>query len=267
MNSILDNLRLYFRLLGVSLRGQMQYRASFLMLAAGQFLITGMEFVGIWALFDRFGSLRGWSLPEVALLYGTVNVAFAFADAFSRSFDNFPNLIKQGEFDRVLLRPRGTALQVAGQELTLMRAGRLIQGLMVLLWAAGNLGLAWTPAKVTLLLGAVAGGACLFTGLFILQATMAFWTVETLEIMNTVTYGGTETAQFPMSIYRPWFRRFFTVVVPLACVNYLPMQAILGRADGPRLLGWLAPLAGPAFLLVALRAWRFGVRHYHSTGS
>ena len=63
MNSILDNLRLYFRLLGVSLRGQMQYRASFLMLAAGQFLITGMEFVGIWALFDRFGSLRGWSLP------------------------------------------------------------------------------------------------------------------------------------------------------------------------------------------------------------
>src|SRR2546423_14338654 len=108
----------------------MQYRASFLMLAAGQLLITGIDFLGIWALFSRFGSLRGWRLPEVALFYGVTNVAFAIAEAFGRGFDQFSNLVKSGDFDRLLLRPRGTAFQVAGMELQLMRCGRLIQGIV-----------------------------------------------------------------------------------------------------------------------------------------
>ena len=29
----------------------------------------------------------------------------------------------------------------------------------------------------------------------------------------------------------------------------------------------MAPLAGPVFLVVCLQVWRFGVRHYRSTGS
>ncbi len=62
----MNALRLYLRYLGVSVRGQMQYRASFVMLTLGQFLITGLEFVGVWVLFDRFEHLQGWSLPEVA---------------------------------------------------------------------------------------------------------------------------------------------------------------------------------------------------------
>jgi ABC-2 type transport system permease protein len=264
-----ESLRLYARYLGISVRGQMQYRASFLMLLAGHFLVTGIEFLGVAALFHRFGSLGGWTLPEAALLYGTINVAFALAEGLGRGFDTFPALVKSGDFDRLLLRPRGTAFQVAARELQLMRFGRLLQGAAVLLWAVAAAGVAWTPAKAALLLAAVAGGACIFYGLFILQATLAFWTVETLELMNTVTYGGVETAQYPLTIYRPWFRHFFTFVVPLACANFLPVQAVLGRPDAtaPALLQWLAPLAGLAFLLVSLQVWKLGVRHYRSTGS
>ena len=29
-------------------------------------------------------------------------------------------------------------------------------------------------------------------------------------MMNTLTYGGVETTQYPINIYRPWFRNFFT---------------------------------------------------------
>ncbi len=89
--------------------------------------------------------------------------------------------------------------------------------------------------------------------------------------MNTVTDGGRETAQYPLSIYRPWFRRFFTFVVPLACVSYFPAIAILGRRDGalgtPRWFQCAAPAIGVAFMLVCLQVWRIGVRHYRSTGS
>jgi len=267
---MLDSLRLYLRYVGTSLRAQMQYRASFVLYAFSHFLATGVEFLAIWALFDRFGSLEQWSLAEVALFYGMVSVAFALAEAVARGFDLFPGMVRTGEFDRVLLRPRSTVLQLAGRELQLMRIGRFSQGLIVLLWAASALDVAWTPAKVALAIAAMLGGACIFSGIFVLQATMAFWTIETLEIANTVTYGGVEAAQFPLTIYKPWFRRFFTFVIPLATINYFPAHAILGRADvlgSPAAVHWLAPLVGVGFLLVSLQVWRFGIRHYRSTGS
>ena len=99
---------------------------------------------------------------------------------------------------------------------------------------------------------------------------MAFWTIESIEIVNCATYGGVETAQYPVSIYRPWFRNVFMFVIPLATINYLPAHAILGRADplgSSVLFQWLSPVVGVAFLVVCLQVWRIGVRHYRSTGS
>ena len=266
----MDSVKLYWRYVGLSIRGQMQYRASFVMLTLGHFAITAVEFLAIWVLFERFGALREWSLAEVALFYGIVNIAFALSEAFARGFDTFPGMVKSGEFDRVLLRPRSTVLQLLGRELQLLRVGRIAQAIVVLGWATSALAVVWTPARVGLLAASIVGGMCLFGGLFVLQATMAFWTTESLELLNTVTYGGVETAQYPLSIYRPWFRKFFTMVIPLACVNYFPVLAILGRADPngwPTWLGWAAPAVGVGFLLVTFQVWRFGVRHYRSTGS
>jgi ABC-2 type transport system permease protein len=264
------SVHLFGRYLLLSLKSQMEYRTSFILWSIGQFCAVGIEFLGIWALFHRFGSLRGWTLAEVSLLYGIANIAFALAESFGRGFDTFSGFVKNGDFDRLLLRPRSTALQVACQEFQLLRLGRLATGLLTLFWGASVLQVGWDIAKVVLLLGAILGGACVFYGLFVLQATLCFWTVESLEIMNAVTYGGTETAQYPLTIYRPWFRRFFTYVVPLACMNYIPVSALLNRGAAlgvPVWLQWTAPLVGVVFLIVSLQVWRLGERHYHSTGS
>jgi ABC-2 type transport system permease protein len=263
-------LRLYSRYASISLRGQLEYRASFLMQAAGQFVLTGIEFLAIWVLFDRFGDIKGWTLPEVALFYGLISITWAIADAVARGFDAFGNMVKYGEFDRILLRPRSTVLQLFGQELTLRRIGRLAQGVAVLLFAISALDVVWSGDRIALLVLAVAGGVCMFIGLMILQATSAFWTTESLEVWNAFTYGGVFMSQYPLAIYRPWFRRFFTFVIPLACINYFPGVAILGRVDPlgtPRLIQWLAPLAGPLFMSICLQIWNVGVRHYRSTGS
>lgn len=267
---VLEPLRLYARYLGVSIRAQMQYRASFAMNALGQFAITGIEFLGVWALFDRFGALERWTLPEVALFYGVVNVGFAIADGLSSGFDQFATFVRNGAFDRVLLRPRGAVLQLAGVELALRRVGRLAQGLLILCWAAVALDVSWTPATFSLLVFSIVGGACLFFGLFVVQATICFFTIESLELMNTMTYGGVETAQYPLSIYAKWFRRFFTFIVPLACVCYFPMLAIVGRPDPLGTPFWFqcaSPAIGVLFLLGALAAFRAGIRRYTSTGS
>ena len=267
---MIDSIRLYRSYVGVSVRGQMQYRASFVLETFGQFGIIGVEFVGILVLFSRFDTLEGWSLPQVAFLYSLVHLGFAFADAFSRGFDSFGVTVRAGDFDRLLLRPRSTALQLMGQELVLRRLGRLGLAFGVIVWASVALDVEWTAPKLVLSVATVVCGAALFSGLNILHATLAFWTTETLEVTNIVTHGGVETTQFPLSIYRPWFRGIFTFVFPLGAVSYFPAVAILGIPDplgSPLWFQYLAPAIGLLFLLVCLRIWEFGVRHYMSTGS
>lgn len=110
----------------------------------------------------------------------------------------------------------------------------------------------------------------LFLGLVILQATVSFWSVEGLEVGNTLTYGGVYAAQYPMTIYTEWFRGFFTFVVPLSCISYFPIVGILGIGEplgAPQWFLYLSPVSGFVFLFASLAVWRFGVRHYRSTGS
>src|SRR5688572_5066688 len=149
---MLNSLLLYCRYGGISFRTQMQYRASLFMRTVGHFMVTGAEFLGFVALFQRFGQINGWTLPQMGLFYGIISMAFALSEGVLRGFDVFPNLIRSGEFDRILLRPRSAAFQVLGQEFQLMRFGRFTQALVILIWSADRLDLAWTLSNVALVL-------------------------------------------------------------------------------------------------------------------
>jgi ABC-2 type transport system permease protein len=105
----------------------------------------------------------------------------------------------------------------------------------------------------------------IFSGIFILGATVCFWTVEGLEFLNIFTDGGRELASYPMTIYTEWIRRFFTFIIPFGCMNYLPLMYLTDRAANP--LYALAPLFGIIFIAPCLLVWGIGVRHYRSTGS
>lgn len=266
----MNSFNLYFRYVGMTIRGQLQYRASFVMMAVANFFMQFIEAVGIWALFSRFGTLKGWTIAEVAMFYGAINISFAAALGLGRGFDAFASQVTSGDFDRILLRPRTTFFQILAHDFRLIRIGRLTQGLIVLIWGARNLAIAWSVPKATLLVMSILSGVGLFTGLLVLQATLCFWSTQSLEVMNTFTDGGVETARWPISIYSQWFVRVFIFVIPLACVNYFPIIAILGRTDvlhSPAWLQWISPVAGGLFFLLSLAFWRVGVQHYRSTGS
>jgi len=267
----MNALALFFRLVGASLKGQSRYPAAAVTRTIGQFAATAVEMLAVWALFHRFGQVQGWSLGEVALFYGLVNIMFALADALGRGFDVLgTEFVRTGDFDRLLLRPRPLALQLMGHDFRISRLGRLLQGLMVVALATQQAGIVWSPATVALALFAVAGGVALFLGVLVLQGTLSFWTIESLEIANVLTYGSVQAAQYPLALYAAWFRRLLTFAVPVAGVSYYPVLVMLGRADplgAPAWLGWVSPLAGFVFLWVSFGVWRLGLRHYASTGS
>lgn len=246
----------------------MQYRTSFFLLTLGQFFIPFSVFAGLYFLFERFGQLNEWDFFEVALCFGVIHMAFAISECFSRGFDTFSTLIVQGDFDRLLVRPRSTVVQVLGSNFEFTRFGRLLQSLIVLAWAVSNLSIEWTVLKALTLLLMIVSGVFIFTGIFMLAATLCFWTIQGLEVANIFTDGGREMAQYPLNIYHKWVSRFFTFVIPFGLVNYIPLLYVLDKTSGGD--AWLymvAPMSGIAFIVPCLLVWRFGVKHYRSTGS
>ena len=86
---MIAGVQLFGRLMMIAVRSQMQYRSAFFLMVLGTFLTSMVQAIGIWALFDRFGSLGVWSVSHVAFLYGTINIVFASVDITARGFDTF----------------------------------------------------------------------------------------------------------------------------------------------------------------------------------
>ena len=94
---------LFWKLISVSIRSQMQYSASFITLCLAHFLSTSVYILAIGVLFDRFHIVKGWTFYEVGLIYGIVHIGFGLAESFARGFERFSQMLIQGDFDRVLL--------------------------------------------------------------------------------------------------------------------------------------------------------------------
>ena len=260
-------MRLLGKMISISIRSQMQHRISFILEIIANFCSSLTDLVGIWVLIDRFHIIQGWPMKELAILYGIIHMGFAIGECSARGFDTFGHMIKSGDFDRVLLRPLGTIFQIATRQVQAFKFGRFLQGFLVLLWGAHELRYTLFSLQSGVIFAGVLGTACLFYGLFVIQATLSFWTVETIQLMHITTYGGREVGQFPMSIFPTAFQLFFTMVIPLACVAYYPTAALHGHVSIPLWMALLSPLCGGAFLFLSCRLWQLGVRHYHSTGN
>lgn len=258
-------MRLYFKYFCIHLRSQMQYKKSFLLLTFAQFAVAFSGYITIYFLFSRFNSVKGFTYNEVLLCYALVLASFALAECFFRGFDSFSSIISNGEFDRIMVRPREIILQVLGQKIELTRLGRLLQAIIVLVLALPGAQIQWSPAKVAVMIVMIVSGTAVFSGLFMIYASFCFFTTEGLEFMNIFTDGGREFGRYPFSVYGNEVLKFYTYVIPLALFQYYPLMYITGQSDSP--LYALAPLVAPVFLIPCAIFWRIGVRHYKSTGS
>lgn len=242
----------------------MTYRSSFLFSCLGQLLVTVNTFLGVKFLMDRFGTVAGCTLPQLALCFGVILAATSLAECFARGFDAFAAILSQARFDRLLVRPRGLIFQLLCEEMKLSMVPRLLQAVLMLGWAISAGAVRWTAAKAAVLVLMILCGAAVFFGLFLINAALCFFTLEGLEVMNIFTDGPREYGKYPFGIYGRGVLWILTLLVPLALVQHWPLQYLLDR--GP---GWygLLPLLSLLFLIPCAAAWRLGVRHYHSTGS
>ena len=247
------------------LKSQMQYKTSFFFTTLGQFLVSFSAFAGLAFLFDRFDSVGGFTYQEVLICFAVMLMAFSTSELIGRGFDRFPMLLGNGAFDRALVRPRNVVFQVLAAQIEFSRLGRFVQAVIVFAYALPRSGIVWTWDKIATLCLMIVCGVFLFFGLFVLYAAISFFTVEGLEFMNVLTDGGREHGRLPFSVYGDGVLKFLTYVIPLALVQYYPLLYLTGRTDN--MLYALTPVLALLFLLPCYGCFRFGMRHFKSTGS
>ncbi|AOP45663.1 transporter [Streptomyces lydicus] len=251
-------------------RSTLAYRASFVMMTVGNFAACALDFVAIMLMFSQIDALGGFSLPEVAFLYGTSGVALGLADLLLGSMERLGRRVRDGTLDVLLLRPAPVFAQVAADRFALRRLGRITQALLVLGWSVSRLDVEWTAGRVLMVPLMVLCGAAIFGAVFTTGAAFQFWAQDAAEVQNSFTYGGNALLQYPPTVFAKDLVRGVTFLVPLAFVNWLPALRLLGRDDPLGLPGW-ADFLGPGVAVLmcagAALAWRRGLRAYRSTGS
>lgn len=266
----LEGVRGYGLIVAMWIRSTMTYRTSFFLATFGNAAVQLLDFVAIYIMFSHVEALGGFSLPEIALLYGSCSASLGLADLLLGNTDRIGVRVRDGSLDTMLVRPAPLLAQVAADRFALRRLGRIVQGLGVLGWAVWALDVAWTPGKVLLVPVMIVAGAAIFAAVMLAGAAFQFVAGDAAEVQNSFTYGGNTMLQYPPTVFGKDLLRGVTFIVPLAFVNWLPALHVLGRPDPLGLPGWvgyLSPLVAFVAFLPASLAWRAGVRSYRSTGS
>ncbi|HPF87964.1 MAG TPA: ABC-2 family transporter protein [Candidatus Limiplasma sp.] len=258
-------MKLYIKYLAIHIKSQMQYKVSFYLMMAGYFVVSFSMLLGVYFMMSRFNTVDGFTFEEVLIGAAVTMAGFAIGEGVARAFDMFPVVISNGEFDRMLVRPRGLIFQVMAAKLELSRLGYIAQAAVVLCYAVPASGIVWTADKIITLILMIVCGGTVFCCLFLIYAALSFFTIEGLEFMNVFTDGGREFGRYPFSIYGKEVLKILTYVVPMALFQYYPLLYLIGRETG-RFYMFL-PLLSLLFVFPAYGLWRLGLRNYKSTGS
>lgn len=218
---VAEGVRAYGLIVAMWLRSTMAYRTSFVLTTFGNFAATAFDFVAILLTFSHVDVLGGYTLPEIALLYGSAGMAFGLADLLMGSMDRLGRRVRDGTLDTLLVRPVPVLAQVAADRFALRRLGRVSQGALVLGYALVTLDIDWTVAKVLMVPLMLLSGAAIFAAVFVAGAAFQFVAQDASQVQNSFTYGGATLLQYPPTVFATDLVRGVTFVVPLAFVNWL----------------------------------------------
>ena len=250
-------------------KSALQYRSSLLMQVIAQFVMTAGEMLAVVVLLSRFEAVGHWGPGEIMFFFGVMQATFALTELLGRGITAFPWFVQRGEFDALILRPRPLLVQVMVSQLDPRRLGGVIVGVIAMLVAGSRLNIAWTAAKALLLTEVVVCCMMLLLGLFMIEATVSFFSVKSIEMVNILTYGGRTACQYPVDVYPNVPRFLFTYLAPFAMCMHWPVSYVIGTpmVALPTWAYFVTPLAGAVFFAVMTRIWYIGVRHYRSTGT
>ncbi len=248
----------------------LEYRANFIMWFAFTIVYHGTAIAALWVTLRQFPSMNGWDFRQMAFLYALWMMGHEFHNTFFFTIVNVPEFVREGRFDRFLVRPQDALFQALTVPSQLSFDG-LVLAIVTFAIATHFAGVNVNAAFVAFVPLVVIGGSLIDLGISLAVATMSFWFVRVDTLRWVVMSLEQEFTRYPISIYTRAVRVILAFVFPFAFMNYFPATFLLhktetGLALSPQ-VGLLTPLIGLAWVSAAYIFWRIGLQHYQGTGS
>ncbi|HTU83069.1 MAG TPA: ABC-2 family transporter protein [Candidatus Acidoferrales bacterium] len=254
----------------INLLTLLEYRANFVMWFAFTIVYHGVALAALYVTMRQFPSMNGWDFRQMFFLYALWMTSHELHNTLFFTVVSVPEYVREGRFDRFLVRPLDTLFQVLTVPQQIVPDGLVLAiATLALATAAAGVRIDWT--FVVFVPAIVAGGALIDLGISLVVATLSFWFVRVDTLRWVVMSLEQDFTRYPISIYARGVRIVLAFVLPFAFMNYFPAAYFLGKTDtGLHLapaVGLLTPAIGTAWLLAAYAFWRVGLRHYQGTGS
>ena len=258
-------MNLYKKYLSLHLKSELEYKTSFIMSFITQSIILFFGYFTVISLFNKFNSLKEYTVYEIMIVHAIIQFGFAVNKVFSRGFDNLNKLISSGDLDRILTRPRNIYLQILGWDIEYARISRILESIIILIIGIIKINITWTPLKALTILLMLISSVIIFFCIYIIGASFCFVTIEGIEVRHVFTDGGKEMAQYPINIYQKYFKIFFTFIIPFAFVNYYPLLYLLDTKNNH--LYSISPLLTFLFIIPSILIFNQCLKKYSSAGS
>lgn len=220
-------------------------------------------------LAERFGGIGQWSKTQIVFMLGYAMVVGSLLDMlFGYNLKMISRRIGRGQLDHMLVAPQPLWRQFVTEGfMPASQPWDVVVATGIMVWAGTRLPLDVTPGWVAVLVVNLLASAVIVLSLQLSWGSIAFWAPRAAEEINSSTNRmSSQLGNLPLDNVPRVLLGGLLTAVPIGFVAWLPSRAIVGVA--PLVPGaWLAPLAAPLFLAVAVLIFRKGLQHYVRVGS
>ena len=260
----------YGRYWRINLLTMLEYRANFLMWAAFTAIYHGTAIVALWVTLRNFPSINGWDFRQTAFMYGLWMLGHALNNTFFFTTGSVPEFVREGRFDRFLVRPQDPLFQAITVPQQIW-PDELILAIVYFCIVTPFAGVHVDALLLEYVPLVALGGSLIDFGINLAIATASFWFVRIDSLRWVFMSMEQEFSRYPLSIYQRGVRIVLAFILPFAFMNYFPATYLLHKSeDGLHLnpaVGLLTPLVGAVVLGLAYAFWRIGLDRYQGTGS
>jgi len=254
----------------VNVLTMIEYRANLFMWFGFTIVYHATAVGALWVTLQQFPSINGWDFRQTALMYGLWMLGHALHNTIFFSVGNVPEFVREGRFDRFLIRP----LDPLFQTITVPQQIWPDELILALVYFAAVTPYSNVHVNLTFVLYVplvAFGGALIDLAITLAIATMSFWFVRIDTLRWVIMSLEQDFSRYPISIYTRSVRFLLAFVFPFAFMNYFPAAYLLHKTDNGLFLapqiGLLTPVVGAVWFLAAYAFWRRGLNRYQGTGS
>lgn len=255
----------------IVMKSWFQYKVDAVLRSVAVFLRESTGIIVIYFTLQKFNQLNGWNINEMLFLFSFLFLTYGIMILFFTGLRDFSYLVRSGNFDRFLLRPRGILYQLIFCDADWFAAmGHGGLGIVLFIFSANKVHISWNFYHVVYLIAAIIGGVLIQGAIFLVLATMNIYLLETNSIKELFYWNMRKFAGYPISIFSKYIQAIMIYVVPFAFVNYFPTQFFLRKSDGvhfPQYFMYLSPLVGIVLFALAYGFWKFSLIYYKSSGN